>query len=126
LLVVLAAAFVACDPETDDDPTTASNAGGAGGASAQTGAGGDGGEGGRARSCVGCGEYTTTSEPAPMLCEVASLDLYLALDECLCASCEAECGVRCMLGPSPPCSTCKVKASHGVCAEEFDACSKDI
>jgi hypothetical protein len=130
-LVVAAAGLVvmclACGgSETDDSPTSSSAGGG----------GGSGGEGGGGRatsatvgsgvpSCVGCGEFVTTSAPEPELCDAASLDLFVAMQECLCTNCEGTCGVACRY-PGTECSACRLMAAQTTCKSEWDACASDL
>ena len=116
-----AALLLACGSDTDG---TSSSEGGAGGA---TGHGGTTvtGIGASIQFCVGCAEFVTTSRTDPELCAASSLDLYVALQNCLCGQCEAICGMGCRL-PGPDCSACRLTASHKACKAEADACASDL
>ena len=119
--VSVTALLLACGSDTDG---TSSSEGGAGGT---TGRGGSAvsGIGANLQNCVGCAEFVTTSEKDPELCDVGSLDLYVALQNCLCGQCEAICGRGCRL-PGPDCSACRLTASHEACKAEADACATDL
>jgi hypothetical protein len=100
------------------------------------GQGGAGAQGGMPPVCLGCAQFREACGPAtqcPMadaFCDDTALELWTALDDCLCqvATCLSVCANRCagnMFFDGQPCFDCMDAEAATTCMAESLACNAD-